>query len=47
VTTGAHFTDHASRGGFAIPIDRAKPMLRAAQSTAAAAQIRPPALPAR
>ena len=45
-TTDNHSMDQAARGGFAIPTDRAKSMLRQAQSTAAA-QIRPSTPPVR
>jgi serine protease Do len=45
-TTGAHATEDVSRGGFAIPIDRAKRMLRQALSSATA-QIRTPIAPTR
>jgi serine protease Do len=44
-STGAHYMDGSVRGGFAIPIDRAKSMLRQAQSSAA--QSRPASSPGR
>jgi serine protease Do len=45
-TTDAHVMDERSRGGFAIPIDRAKVMLRQALSSATV-QMRPTATPVR
>jgi S1-C subfamily serine protease len=45
-TTDIHSTDQTGRGGFAIPIDRAKSMLRQAQSTAGV-QVRPSTPPVR
>ncbi len=45
-TTDVHVMDERLRGGFAIPIDRAKSMLRQALSSAAA-QVRPEVAPVR